>query len=78
MNRLAAKPKILKTFKVTFKFRKLPWYTVTGIDVQNKTEALRIATKQMYIEIGKGHKMAKPVVEMTSSIYAEASFGAEG
>lgn len=70
--------KVMKLFKVTFKFTKLPWYTVTGIDADDKKSALAIATVQKNLEIGSSHKMKKPLVELTMSLYPVDSFGLEG
>ena len=61
----------MKIFRVTFKFKKLPWYTVTDIHANDKAEALRIAKLQMQFECGTGHKMLKPVVERMGSIENE-------
>ena len=52
-------------YKVTFKFQKMPWYSVADIEASNKAEALKSATEQMLVECGSGHQMKKPVVELT-------------
>ena len=62
---------MMPIFNVTFKFKKLPWYTITNVYAIDKTVALRIAGRQMILECGTGHKMLKPVVEMTGSIENE-------
>ena len=53
-----------RKYKVTFRFAKLPYYTLTGIQAMSSDHALDIAKRQMIIECGHGHKMKKPLIEV--------------
>ena len=51
-------------YKVTFRFAKLPYYTLTNIQAMGPEHALDIAKRQMIIECEHGHKMKKPLIEV--------------
>ena len=53
----------MKLFKVTFRFKKLPWYTITGIEAPDRHSALKRAYIQMEYEVGEGHPMKPPITE---------------
>ena len=53
----------MKLFKVTFRFKKLPWYTITGIEAPDRHSALKRAYIQMEYEVGEGHPMKLPITE---------------
>ena len=64
----------MSKYKVTFKFTKLPYYMITGIEAADKNQALNIARKQMILEIGicarQGYNTRAELISIVKSAIA--------